>query len=568
MKKFFKNHIAQSVLLFILFVLLAGILTNMPFSEIQHKTTSHIDAYLVTWIWSWEAHILPTQPLELFNSNIFAPFDNTLAFSESMLGSFLLAWPILLIFNNAILAYNIVILLSFAISGLGAYLLVFYLTKNKLAACLAAIIYAFAPFKLIHGIEHLHITGMWLPYVFLYLHKFFNKQSWPHTLLLTLFIFLVFLTSFHYFIFLPIVILIFLISYLLTKKFRFNKHNITKVIISLLILFSLIIPLILPYFQVKNNYQFTRPINEIEDYSPDLIDYFISPFLYSRFYSPMTPIEIIVGPGLFVILLFLLSLYLIKRNYKNFPYQHKIFFIIYSSIALIAWLVSFGYYIQFTPADTAGMPGPFALLYHLIPGFSGIRSVGRYSIFFLLGLTVFIGYGLHLLFTKHKELFKKLLFSFLIISLLLIEFSFVPATHYRDNNLTQPNHQLYNWLKTQDSNYIFLELPMGINMDQTINYDVLYVFNSRYHFRKIVNGYSGYTPPGYFNLVTNLKIFEPHLDIPLIKEFQVNYLIFHFDKYTNTQQIKQVVLDKVEDSQFIEYVTNFDDSYVFRIIYD
>jgi len=72
------------------------------------------DPLLVTYIWSWEMHQIPINPLELFNANIFAPFKNTLAFTEHMLGSLLLAWPLFLIFKNIgwILTSNATVLIN------------------------------------------------------------------------------------------------------------------------------------------------------------------------------------------------------------------------------------------------------------------------------------------------------------------------------------------------------------------------------------------------------------------------------------------------------------------------
>jgi len=57
---------------------------------IVHLTT-HIpsdpgDPLLNVWILAWDFHALTTNPASLFNANIFYPVENTLAFSEHMLG--------------------------------------------------------------------------------------------------------------------------------------------------------------------------------------------------------------------------------------------------------------------------------------------------------------------------------------------------------------------------------------------------------------------------------------------------------------------------------------------------
>jgi len=88
----------------------------------------HMDTYLDlgdpalnTWILAWDVHSLTTDPLNLFNTNIFYPFKNTLAFSEHLIADMLVAFPVILITHNPILAYNSILFLSFVLSGLGMF---------------------------------------------------------------------------------------------------------------------------------------------------------------------------------------------------------------------------------------------------------------------------------------------------------------------------------------------------------------------------------------------------------------------------------------------------------------
>lgn len=574
-KKFFKNNLTQSILLFILLLFLAVIFLNMPLGEIGKKLPDHVDAYLVAWIWSWDVHALTTHPLNLFQANIFAPFKNTLAFSETMLGTALLAAPFILIFNNIFLAYNIVVLLSFAISGLGMYLLVLYLTKNRWAGLIAAFIYAFAPFKLIHSTGHLHLTGMWLPFVFLFLHKFFKNQSWKNAFYLTFFTILVFLTGFHYFIFLPIVLFIFFLFHFASKNFRFNKNNLKKIFLCL-ILFSIIaVPIIVPYVQVKNDYGLRRGIPEIEASSPDLVDYLVPPFFYNYFYH-YGDVEMATCPGIIIIILLIISLVILIRSKFFFSNIRNVrIFLIYGLVALIAFLISFGFYIQFTRSDTAGMIGLYALFYYLLPGFNGLRALGRYSVFVLLSISVFIGYGIYLGQKFIQDLFKKILLLFLIISFLFLELSFVPLIPYSYTVRQTPNdQQLYNWLKKQPSDMIFLEMPFFLKKivsnheDALFSQGAFYPFNSRHHFRKIVNGYSGYYLASYLKLAASLNSQGLEKSLPLVQHFQVDYVIFHFGYYQNPENDKLRIIEQLAHNENFEYIANFGNNYIYKINYD
>ncbi|HRY63530.1 MAG TPA: hypothetical protein P5267_02945, partial [Patescibacteria group bacterium] len=374
--------------IFVLFLILSLWFTKAPLAHLGSLAPQGPDPLLVSWIWSWEMHQIPINPLELFDANIFAPYKNTLAFTEHMLGSLLLAWPLFLIFKNIILVFNLICLSSFALGGLGMYLLAYYLTKNKLASFIAAFIYAFAPYKIIHQ-EHINLTGMWLPYFFLYLHKIFQHLSWKNTLLLLGFTLMVFLNAMQYFLFLPIVAVCFFLAHVNFQKIKVTRASILKILVFFLVFSLVCLPIIWPYLQLKN-YNFVRAIDNIEGLSPDVMDYLISPFFYKYFYSAYLS-EWIVGPGIFVLLLLIFSTVIIVR-YRSFKKEKAR--AVYFVIGFIAILISFGYYIQFTRGEAGGLFGPWAFLYHFVPGFSGVRCVGRYSIFFLLSASVIIALGL------------------------------------------------------------------------------------------------------------------------------------------------------------------------------
>jgi len=91
------------------FMQLASMSLDIPWSEIDYKMPQR-DAYYISWVWSWNMEILANNPLNLFEANIYAPFSNTLAFSETFLGTTFMAWPILKATGNIALTYNLIIL--------------------------------------------------------------------------------------------------------------------------------------------------------------------------------------------------------------------------------------------------------------------------------------------------------------------------------------------------------------------------------------------------------------------------------------------------------------------------
>jgi hypothetical protein len=76
------------------------------------------DPLFVSWIIAWDLHALATDPLNLFNANIFYPVQNTLVLSEHMIAGVPIFAPTYLLTGNLIFSYNTVFLLPFLFSGL------------------------------------------------------------------------------------------------------------------------------------------------------------------------------------------------------------------------------------------------------------------------------------------------------------------------------------------------------------------------------------------------------------------------------------------------------------------
>ncbi|MFW6198457.1 MAG: hypothetical protein ACOC5E_01400, partial [Acidobacteriota bacterium] len=122
------------------------------------------DARLNAWILAWDAHALVDATGELFDANIFHPHDGTLAYSENLLGSALPVAPLNWA-GHPILAYNVVLLVSFVLSGIAMLLWVRRLSGSWIAGLVAGVAWAFAPTKTDH-LAHLQLlTSMWVPAV-------------------------------------------------------------------------------------------------------------------------------------------------------------------------------------------------------------------------------------------------------------------------------------------------------------------------------------------------------------------------------------------------------------------
>ena len=85
--------------------------------------TDRPDGRLNAWILAWDVHALTHDPGRLFQAPIFHPLPDALAFSENLLLPAVLSAPALAL-GGPVLGYNVALLASLALSGLGAQLLV------------------------------------------------------------------------------------------------------------------------------------------------------------------------------------------------------------------------------------------------------------------------------------------------------------------------------------------------------------------------------------------------------------------------------------------------------------
>lgn len=127
------------------------------------------DALLNLWILGWGAELVPRLATgqaalaDYWNANIFHPEPLALSFSEHLFGQVLQTLPVYHLTGNLILAYNLLFLSSFALSGLGMYLLVRDLTGDARAAFVAGLVYAFLPFRVAQAAHLQSLSSQWMP---------------------------------------------------------------------------------------------------------------------------------------------------------------------------------------------------------------------------------------------------------------------------------------------------------------------------------------------------------------------------------------------------------------------
>lgn len=533
------------------------------------------DPALNAWILAWDVHSIFTNPLNLFNANIFYPSTDTLAFSEHLFGDMLIAFPVIVITRNPVLAYNIIFLLSFILSGFGMFLLIDYYLSNKYSAFLGGIIFAFCTIRFAQ-LWHLQLlTAQWMPFTFLYLDKFLHKSSYKNLILLYIFYVLQVLSGWYDAFYITIALGLYA-TYIFIKNntIRMNLTNRSfqlKVVLFLILSVAAIAPFAIPYAKVSNEYGFVRDLNEVSLYSADVADYLLTPpnnILYGGISQPFQAnrnwSEHSLFPGLSAILLSLYGLLCIKKFKINGSQKfgliyrglsHQSFYLL---LLIIAFILSLG-----TPLHLFGhvipIDLPYKFLYNYLPGFKSMRVPSRIGIIFIFSLSVLAAYGLNKL-IKNKSSTRKAVISLICMTMILLESLYIPIG-FAQIPVGSAIPEVYKWLANESGDFAIVELPIA--KDGNPMCDSEYLYYSTYHWKKLVNGYSGFLPTYYQDLLNSLQEFPSNNSIDALKSIGVKYIIIHGDKI-DFKKLGYITLE-INRSESLDLVKSFGRDYVYEM---
>lgn len=227
-----------------------------------------------------------------WDGNIFYPAELTIAYSEHMTPETLQALPFLAATGNIILGYNVVFLLTFVLAGLGMFLLVREWTGRPLAAFLAGLAYAYAPYRL-GQLPHLQVLStQWMPFVLYGLRRYFGTRR-PRALAgAGAALVLQNLSCGYYLLYFPP----FAAAYVLYELAARRRLRDRRVWLSMAAAAAgvavMTLPFVLPYLRLRDiSGVGVRPLAEIISFSADS-HAFATPPVVSRLWAPRLPAAI------------------------------------------------------------------------------------------------------------------------------------------------------------------------------------------------------------------------------------------------------------------------------------
>jgi hypothetical protein len=154
---------ARELSVFVAFCAMTAVMTWPWVLHLRDAVADRGDPYMIAWTLWWDYHQTFTNPLHLFDANVFYPYHYTLAFSENDYGLALVFFPLFALGVKTLTVNAIATFLGFAFCGYGAFRLTRTLTRSVGAAWVAGIVFAFVPYRF-QVLSHLHyLFAGWIP---------------------------------------------------------------------------------------------------------------------------------------------------------------------------------------------------------------------------------------------------------------------------------------------------------------------------------------------------------------------------------------------------------------------
>jgi hypothetical protein len=562
------------------FLILSLVLTYPLALHMAGGVEDRQDALLNVWITAWDGHQLLNDPLHLFDANIFHPYPRTLAYSELLLGNALLALPVTTITGNPVFGYNVALLLSFFLSGFGAYLLVLRLAQSHGAGLVAGTIFAFSAYRMTNLAQAQLLITQWIPLALVALYGLMRRGSVRSVVIFSLFFCLQALSSFYYAILLALAVAgfvaweigVWIVARIVPGRSTAGSSPPTPLrrppfrylVLAALLCGLLILPFALPYFRVQRELGFERSLADNEPFSASLRQYAMVPpnsLLYAGWLpSDDTPIAggypvDALFPGLVAVLLATWGL-IRGRGTRRW------FFLL---LTVAAFTLSLGPRLYLAPGQPAGLQVslPYAWLYAVVPGFKALRAPVRFDVLVTLSLAVLAGYGLAALSARQEPGRSRhrvqTVLPLLLVGLVVLESLVWPAARAQTVPVGEAVPQIYRWLAEQPSGPV-LELPMAFTPGGP---QLEYQYFSTYHWQTTPDGYSGFIPPNHGQIVYEMERFPSERSVSLLQALGVRYAVIHGNRYPTARWSDlQAALDQADD---LELVQTFGPDLVYQV---
>lgn len=497
------TRLARRELMFVAlaFLLLTCLVTYPQAFQLTSHVGEHYDSLFGTWRLAWIAHQLIEDPRHLFDANIFFPEQNTLAYSDAALLLGITGAPLIWAGVKPVVVYNVLVLASFVASGTAMYVLVRRLTGARIAAWIAALIFAFQPYRYAHFPQVELLWTCWIPLSILALHDLLETRRVSTAMALGLVVSLQAWSSLYYAVFLVTGLGVLFMVWI-ARTWRGSLSVLKPLAIAAATAALLCGPYAVPYMQARETIG-ARTEQDVTDWSPSLQNYIATAetsVIWDREPVRAGRIEGVLFPGFAAIGLAIAGA-LVGRA-RTFAF-----------VVLVA--VAFG-------ASLGANGLLYPVLRELLIPYEGLRVPGRMFVLVSAGMSVLAGYAVaHFggsLGGATRRGVAMILGAVIVLEGLSIPLRLQPVPN--DTGL------IYTFLAEQPRTTI-LEWPLPRPDRLGFTQEPERMYASMAHWQRLANGYSGYYPPSYVTLLNVMERFPAPETFPSLRGRRVRYIVLH-----------------------------------------
>ncbi len=494
----FARSVATHLAAIVLYLLLAVQLTWPLAADLSATFPERGDSFINTWILDWVMYAAVHPNAEVWHAPIFHPSRYALAFSENLFGIAIVVAPLRAAGLSAIEVYNIALLLGFALSAWGGFVLCRMLTGSVGAALIGGFLYGFALIRFEQIVHLQHVWGLWIPLLLAAIFRYAREPGWKAALIVACAYFMNGITNVHWFVFGSVTAAF---SLALLMIFDGQARAIRRwlpLLAAWLIALCCLIPVLYPYQKVSKLYGMKRDRADAMYYSATWKDWLIAP-RRSALYGGLSDArarhdERSLFPGVMLLVLAASGLLLVRRTGNFSPhldlelasartYRRYLARFVGRLEALSRpagfWLAIFWVAVGFL--GSLGLNAFFHRALFTLSPFQSIRVPARWAFIALIGLSTLAAYGVSAMVERRTKLVGG------VITAILALLCWVDVQQrFQWTRVSKEIPAVYQWLKDAPIRGATLELPMN----EWIKFE--YVYNSTLHHRPIVNGASGF----------------------------------------------------------------------------
>jgi len=475
------------------------------------------DPLLTAWILDWVDYSLTHAPLHMYSAPIYHPGIYPLAYSENLVGVAVLMLPLHLLGLAPLTIQNIALILGYAFSAYGMFVLARLITRHTLASIIAAIAFAFGSFMVAH-VQHIQIVWSgWLPLMFAALFVYRRAPNNKHAAWLAAAFVMNGLTNIYWLMFGSFMLIV-TIAFL-----GLDRKAWLRLFAALAIATLILIPFLVPYAVVAQKYGAARTTGESRGGSASFTNWLV-PSSRNLIYGPLADPALHLDerelfPGLIPIFLALIaftsrsSSAVRPRNRGTARLSLDIAILAGAAATYIAFvarprvwdvpatvtviLLIARFFPRFEKREehaaalwiAAGFVASLGwnaflhpFLFRVLMPFRATRTPARWAVIVYMGLAVWAAMGFVALLDRVK---RKRLVASIIVVLAIVEV--IPRIRW--DHLDPHVAPVYTWL-AQTKPGVVLELPI---LADGVPYE--YILANTVHRVPLINGASGWETP-------------------------------------------------------------------------